>query len=148
MVSEGKKMRRTGGSITSKRIILESLLVFLLVVGPACGKSEGPAPGARSGTGPWTRIEVVGRWSFVGQVAEDEDLSAIACVSDRFGLVGADESREVQAVELSRTAKTLRVIETIPLARSGEEIDTEGIAAEKGTATTSSARTGFPRKKA
>ena len=121
-------MHRMDGSILMKRVVLCGFFVFLLV-GPACGKSEGPQ-GARTGAKQWTRIEVVGRWSFAGQVAEDEDLSGIACISDRFGLIGADEARDVQAVELSRQTRTLRVLETDSLARSGEEIDTEAIAAE------------------
>lgn len=109
-----------------------SLLLFMvLVVGLACGKSERPSQEARpGGTGQWARVEPVGRYSFRGDVAEDEDLSGIACISDRFGLIGADESRNVQVVEISRPARTLRVIDTIPLARSGDEIDIEAIAAE------------------
>lgn len=78
----------------------------------------------------WTRIEVVERYAFLGEVVEDEDLSAIACISDRFCLIGADEGREVQVVELSRQARTLRVLETISLLPSGDEIDIEAIAAE------------------
>jgi hypothetical protein len=105
-------------------------LPVLLLVGPACGRSVEPSPEARSGSRPWTRIESVGRWSFVGDVAEDQDLSGLARISERFALVGADESRDVQVVELSRQAKTLRIVETVALARSGDEIDTEAIAAE------------------
>jgi hypothetical protein len=78
----------------------------------------------------WTRIEVVERYAFLGEVVEDEDLSGIACISDRFCLIGADEGREVQVVELSRQARTLRVLETISLLPSGDEIDIEAIAAE------------------
>ena len=116
-------------SLLLRVVCCVSFLLLLLVV-PACGRSEEPAPEARAGSRPWTHIDVVERWSFAGGVAEDQDLSALACISDRFGLVGADESRAVQAVELSRKARTLRVMQTIPLARSGDEIDTEGIAAE------------------
>jgi len=83
-----------------------------------------------SGGKPWTHIETQGRWAFVGQVAEDKDLSGLACVSERFGLVGTDESRDVQGGELSRQARTLRIVQTMPLAASGDEIDTEAIAAE------------------
>ncbi len=36
----------------------------------------------------------------------------------------------MQVVELSQKEKTLRIVETIPLARSGDEIDIEAIAAE------------------
>ncbi len=122
-------MHRKDIRISALRAVLYGVLVFLLV-GPACGKSDGPPREAPSGGKPWTRIEPAGRWSFVGEVAEDQDLSGLACVSERFGLIGADESREVQVVELSRQARTLRIVETIPLARTGDEIDTEAIAAE------------------
>jgi hypothetical protein len=106
------------------------LLVMILVVGPACGRSESPGQEAASPPGLWTRIEQEGRYSFRGQVAEDQDLSGIACISDRFGLVGADESRDVQVIEVSRKDKTLRVREAVSLAPSGDEIDIEAIAAE------------------
>jgi len=111
------------------RFVLHGLVLTLLV-GPACGRSEGPSQEARRGGKPWTHIEPEARWSFVGQVVEDQDLSGLACISERFGLVGADESRDVQVVELSRQARTLRIVQTIPLAYAGDEIDTEAIAAE------------------
>ncbi|OHB64421.1 MAG: hypothetical protein A2Y76_05565 [Planctomycetes bacterium RBG_13_60_9] len=85
---------------------------------------------ACGGAKPWTQIELVGRYTLLGDVAEGKDLSGIACISDRFGLLGADEARQVQVIEISRQAKTLRVVETITLARSGPEIDIEAIAAE------------------
>jgi hypothetical protein len=102
---------------------------MVLVVGPACGRSEEPKK-VSSPPGQWTHIEQEGRYSFRGQVAEDQDLSGIACISDRFGLIGADESRDVQVVEISREDKTLRARETVSLAPSGDEIDIEAIAAE------------------
>lgn len=105
-------------------------LLMILVVGPACGKSESPSPQASNPPGRWTRIKEEGRYSFRGQVAEDQDLSGIACISDRFGLIGADESRDVQVIEISRKDKTLRVRDTVSLAPSGDEIDIEAIAAE------------------
>ncbi|MBN2130272.1 MAG: DUF3616 domain-containing protein [Sedimentisphaerales bacterium] len=89
---------------------------------------------ARADSAPaWTRVELVGRYSFKGTVLEDKDLSGIACVSDRYGLVGADEGRAVQTVELSGKARTLTVTGTIPLLDSGAEIDIEAIAAEAGS---------------
>ncbi len=117
-----------------RRIVIEiarvlSFLMFL-IGGPACGKSEPPSPATASPPGRWTRIEQEGRYSFRGQVAEDQDLSGIAFISDRFGLIGADESRDVQIVEISRKDKILRARETVSLAPSGDEIDIEGIAAE------------------
>ncbi len=100
-----------------------------VLLGPACADSVQPTgEGAR----PWTRVELVGRYSFKGPVLEDKDLSGIACVSERYGLVGADEGRAVQVVELSRTARTLTVTGTIPLLDAGAEIDVEAIAAEAG----------------
>ncbi len=115
---------------TSTRILSWLSLLFVLAVGPACGRSEEPQSQATGSPGQWTRIEKAGKYSFRGDVAEDQDLSGIACVSDRFCLLGADESRDVQVVELSRKDKTLTILDTIPLARSGDEIDTEAIAAE------------------
>jgi hypothetical protein len=79
---------------------------------------------------PWTRIESVDRYSFEGDVIQGKDLSGLAFISDRFGLLGADEGRQVQVVEMVRPARTLRILETITLLRSGSEIDIEAIAAE------------------
>ena len=93
----------------------------------ACGGQPGTAG---RGAEAWTRIEEVGRYSLLGDVLDARNLSGIAFLSDRFGLIGADEVRDVQAVEISRQDKTLRVLETIPLVRLGSEIDTEAIAAE------------------
>jgi Protein of unknown function (DUF3616) len=81
----------------------------------------------------WTRIEQVGRYSLLGDVLDARNLSGLAFASDRFGLIGADETRAVQVVEVSRQGGTLRVLDTIPLVRSGSEIDIEAIAAEANT---------------
>jgi hypothetical protein len=54
----------------------------------------------------------------------------VAFISERFGLIGADEVRAVQAVEISRQTRTLRILDTITLVPSGSEIDIEAIAAE------------------
>jgi hypothetical protein len=106
-------------------------LFAVLIAGPACGKSDGGPGASRSGgPGKWTKIELIGRFSFQGEVVEDKDLSGLACISDRYCLVGADEAREVQVLELLRDAHSLRVVETVSLLRSGDEIDIEGIAAE------------------
>lgn len=93
----------------------------------ACADQSGTTG---SGAGAWTRIEEVGRYSLLGNVPDTENLSGIAFLSDRFGMIGADELCDVQAVEISRPDKTLRVLETVPLVRLGSEIDTEAIAAE------------------
>lgn len=76
------------------------------------------------------RIDLVDRYVFKGDILEDKDLSGIARLSDKRLLIGADEGLAVQVVELSRQAKTMRVVRTIPLAQSGEEIDIEAIACE------------------
>jgi len=101
-------------------------LCLVAVCGGACGAAEA---GGKN-TKPWTRIELVDRYSFEGDVVQGKDLSGLAFISDRFGLLGADEARQVQVVEMVRPAKILRVVETITLLRSGSEIDIEAIAAE------------------
>jgi len=93
----------------------------------AAGNSDGGQDAPKK---QWTRIEAVGRYTFRGDVVADKDLSGIACISDKYCLIGADEAREVQVVELSRDARTLRILETLSLLRSGSEIDIEGVAAE------------------
>ncbi len=113
------------------RRIASYCVLTLLAAGPTCG---GSTPGADAqpdaARGQWTRIVSVGRYSLRGGVGADKDLSGIACISDRYCLIGADEGRDVQVVELRRDAQTLRVVETISLLSSGSEIDIEGIAAE------------------
>ncbi len=111
-------------------VVYVAFSCFLFLAGPACSDSDGRPDGARGDGKRWTQIEVVGHYSFAGAVVEDEDLSGLACISDRYGLVGADEAREVQAIELSPESRTLRVVETISLVPKGDEIDIEGIAAE------------------
>lgn len=111
------------------RVVFHGVLMTL-VAGLACnGRTDESEPPARN-SGQWTRIESAGRYSFLGEVLEDQDLSGLAFISGRFGLIGADEARAVQVVELSQAAKTLRVVESIPLLQSGDEIDIEAIAAE------------------
>ncbi len=111
-----------------KRALACAITSLCLVV--AGGGFGGSAKAAGRDAKPWTRIEVVDRYSFEGDVVEGKDLSGLAFISDRFGLLGADEARQVQVVEMVRPAKTLRVLETITLLRSGSEIDIEAIAAE------------------
>jgi hypothetical protein len=127
-----------------------SIAVLSLVLGTACGDS-GASPQAASdettrgasanvrseevqspskAVEPWTQIEIVDHYAFRGEVAEDEDLSGIARLSDKLFVIGADEGRVIQVVELSRPAKTLKVIRSIDLVRTGQEIDTEAIAIE------------------
>jgi len=107
-------------------------LVVLSVVGAAWGRSAELSPRGRRPPGRWTKIEQLERYSFEGDVVESKDLSGLAFVSERFGLLGADEARQVQVVEMTRPGNTLRVVETITLLRSGSEIDIEAIAADEG----------------
>jgi hypothetical protein len=111
------------------RIVLNSVFLYL-IIGTACANSGDSSEQGGSPTGRWTKIELVDHYSFAGNVLEDTDLSGIACISDKSCLVGADEGRAVQMVELSRTAKVLKAGRTIPLLQSGKEIDIEAIAAE------------------
>jgi hypothetical protein len=78
----------------------------------------------------WSNIEFVGYYSFQGDVLEERNLSAIACVSPTRCLVAADEGRRVQVAELSRQGKSLKVLADIELLDSGKEIDIEAIAVE------------------
>jgi hypothetical protein len=123
-------MGKVQGRRVAGRVVFYGFLMAL-AAGPA-----GAVPGEKSaadpgeGKGRWTRIERVGQYKFKNSVVADKDLSGIACISDKYGLIGADEAREVQVVELSREDRTLRVIETISLLSSGAEIDIEAIAAE------------------
>ena len=105
-------------------------VLFCLIMGSACADSGSVSEPERSQAGRWNRVELLDHYSFVGDVLEDTNLSGIACLSDKSCLVGADEGRAVQMVELSRPAKTLKVLRTIPLLQSGKEIDIEAIAAE------------------
>lgn len=104
-------------------------LVFLLL-GPACSDANQPTPAAPGTMMEWTHVDFVEGYSFEGTVLENKDLSGIAFISPTRGLIGADESGAVQAVELSRSRRTLTVQGDVSLLGSSEEIDIEGIAAE------------------
>jgi hypothetical protein len=104
--------------------------LLCLIIGSACADSGSSSQPQRSPGGRWTRIEFAGRYSPQGNLLEDKNLSGIACLSETSCLIGADEGREVQFVELSRTAGTLTAGKTVALLSSGKEIDIEGIAAE------------------
>lgn len=110
--------------------IIPGLVIACLTAGSACGGSEALSRAMPDGRGRWTRIDLVDRYVFKGDVLEDKDLSGIARLSDTRFLIGADEGLAVQVVELSRQAKMMRVVRMIPLAQSGEEIDIEAIACE------------------
>lgn len=102
----------------------------LLLIGPGCTEKEPREQARDMATGAPSRVEWVESYSFEGSVLEDKDLSGIACISPTRGLIGADEGAAVQVVALSREARTLRVLATVPLLDSGDEIDIEAIAAE------------------
>jgi len=105
-------------------------LLVSLLLGPACTDADQPASAASDDMMKWTHIDFVERYFFQGTVLERKDLSGIAFVSPTRGLIGADESGAVQAIELSRADRTLVVLGGVSLLGSGEEIDIEGIAAE------------------
>jgi hypothetical protein len=123
-------MGKARGRSPIERVVFCGFMMALAAGSARAGSGEKPAAGPGEAKGRWTRIERIGQYSFKGSVVADKDLSGIACISDKYCLIGADEAREVQVVEMSREAKTLRVIETISLLRSGSEIDIEAIAAE------------------
>lgn len=132
-------IRREKGGVMNRnrrRVFVRAALVgclgVVMVMGPACGEADAPSDTASGPMPRWTRVRLVGSYSFEGDVFEDKDLSGIACVSRQHCLIGADEGRRVQVARLSREAKTLRVERTIELLTSGEEIDIEAIAADGG----------------
>lgn len=111
-------------------LIVVGCIFAVLVLGSACADSDNQSEATQGEAKRWTRIEFAGSYSFNGNVREDKDLSGIACVSEKYCLVGADEGREVQVVELSRPERALSVERTVSLLDSGEEIDIEAIAVE------------------
>jgi hypothetical protein len=110
--------------------IIPGLVFACLMAGAACEGSDASSQARDGGGGRWTRIDLVDRYVFKGDVLEDKDLSGIARLSDTRFLIGADEGLAVQVVELPPKAKTMKVVRTIPLAQSGGEIDIEAIACE------------------
>jgi hypothetical protein len=64
--------------------------------------------------------------SFVGEIHEDEDLSAVAAIGS-FLLVGSDETRQIQVLERRAEHEYHVVGEPIELLPSGGEIDIEAI---------------------
>lgn len=78
----------------------------------------------------WSHIELKGYFTIQGDVDADEDISGIACINEKYGLLGADEDRKVYFIEISRQDKKLRILDDIELLDSGDEIDIEAIAAE------------------
>ncbi|MDY0358127.1 MAG: DUF3616 domain-containing protein [Sedimentisphaerales bacterium] len=103
---------------------------LLLLAATGCAEKEPSGQGGDAATSVPGRIEHVGSYSFQGGVLEDKDLSGIACISPTRGLIGADEGAAVQVVALSREDRTLRVLATVSLLGSSEEMDIEAIAAE------------------
>jgi len=130
------------GIIEMFRILPSFLMIVftlsILVGSAACSGCE-PADSSTYGHWQkWSDIQFVQNYVWRGDVDEDEDLSGIACISgssraagsQKRCLVGADEGRKVQVIELSRSGKTLEVLADVPLVESGEEIDIEAITAQ------------------
>jgi hypothetical protein len=110
--------------------VVERALVLTVMLA-SCSPASDSVPASGAGWTSWSHVDSVGEYSFVGEVVESRDLSGIACVSRGRCLIGADEGRDVQVVELSRKDRVLKVLETISLAKKdGKEIDTEAIACE------------------
>ncbi len=79
-------------------------------------------------------LKPVAEWEVEGDFDLDEDLSAIALVARRVGIVGSDEASEdgissVQIFEI-KDGKKLVAGETIPILVADKEADIEGIAVE------------------
>jgi hypothetical protein len=127
----------------------EYVLVFGCAIAGCLGACSAPVTASRVGQPPsagsapagggasqnaaanrWSHVDFVERYSFDGAVVQSKDLSGIACVSPTRCLIGADEGREVQVVELSRQDRVLKVLKTVSLAASGKEIDAEAIAVD------------------
>ena len=74
-------------------------------------------------------LRPIGEFKVKGDVVEDRDLSGIALISSSRGLIGADESTAVQVVGISSDGDDfeMRVLQTIRLLDSKDEIDIEGI---------------------
>jgi hypothetical protein len=109
-----------------------SILSATIVIGVVLW-SQAASGVVQAGSDPsnrWSHIDRVESYSFVGKVLGDKDLSGIACVSPSRCLIGADEGREVQVVELSQEDRTLKVLKTVSLVSTGREIDIEAIACE------------------
>jgi hypothetical protein len=111
------------GDVAKRVLILSAMLA-----GCSLGKDSASSLGA--GWAGWSQVDFVEQYTFEGEVVQSRDLSGIACVSPTRCLIGADEGRDVQVVELSRKDRVLKVLETLSLAKSGKEIDTEAIACE------------------
>jgi hypothetical protein len=103
---------------------------FLIVAFCILTSLQASCFGSSSRWADWSQVDRVERYSFAGTVVKAKDLSGIACVSPARCLIGADEGRDVQVVELSRQGRVLKVLKTISLAKSGKEIDIEAIACE------------------
>lgn len=106
------------------------VLTFLFLMGSGCGRAESPQSKSPAGPNRWTHVELVGSYSFEGDVIDNKNLSGIAVLSASHGLIGADESDQVQVLEMSRAERTLKMRGAVSLLGSGDEIDIEGIAAE------------------
>jgi hypothetical protein len=122
------------GIIEMFRILPSFLMIVfglpILVDSAACSRREPAGSSTPGHWRQWSGIQFVRNYVWRGDVDEDEDLSGIACISKRRCLVGADEGRKVQVLELSRSAKTLEVVADVPLVATGEEIDIEAITAQ------------------
>lgn len=105
-----------------------ALLVFL--GSPGCRGDSSQDNSQQEYWRQWSQIKVKEHFTIQGNVNADEDISGIARINERYGLLGADEDRNVYFIEVSRQNKTIRILGDIELLDSGDEIDIEAIAAE------------------
>ena len=115
---------KSRGRWTASLYVAVSLLIFVNTLG--CRGNTSPKEYWRQ----WSHIELKEYFTIKGKVDADEDISGIACINERYGLLGADEDRNVYFIEVSRQNKTLRILGDIELLGSGDEIDIEAIATE------------------
>ena len=113
--------------LTYPRVL--AVLTFTLTLSTACAQQH-PISTPDSNDPCWRRIEPVGRYTFQGPLLQDTDLSGIACIAPTHCLIGADEGRQVQCVDLSIAEGVLTIRDTLTLLPTGREIDIEAVAAD------------------
>jgi hypothetical protein len=116
-------MTRANSRLGTRNVAVPAVLLWAI---GACSGCFAAATGPEN----WSHVDFVERYTFSGVVEQNKDLSGIACVSPTRCLIGADEGRNVQVVELSRKDRVLKIIRTVALAKTGKEIDIEAIACE------------------
>jgi hypothetical protein len=115
---------KSRGRWTASLYVAVGLLTFVNTLG--CRANTSPKEYWRQ----WSQIELKEYFTIKGKVDADKDISGIACINERYGLLGADEDRNVYFIEVSRKNKVIKILGDIELLSSGDEIDIEAIVAE------------------